>query len=162
MIIQRDCRVAPQQRCFCLFISDDQKRRRTNETNFEELHRCVGCDTIHICVVRDGSAHRSSRRLLYYKRRSSSSWLRLSELGDVPGGIQRHRWYMYAQPLVNGPQRRPGLSAKTSAFASQASSREKIIRDKLRLYSQWCVPPEWPVWPMSQIGPFSSDAEGFV
>ncbi len=98
-----------------------EQREGQDEIYFEEVQRC-GCDTIHICVVRDSSAHRSRRRLLYYERRSSSSWLRLSEHGGVPGGIQRHRRDMCEQPLVHGPRQRHGLSAKTSAFASQASS----------------------------------------
>jgi hypothetical protein len=115
------------------------KRQMTEEKICHEDDR-RGCDTIHVCVVRDGSALRSRRRLLYYERRSSSSWLRLSEHGDVPGGLQRHRWHMCAQPFVRGPRQRPRLSAKTIASASQASSRGTIIRDSLRSYSRWRVP----------------------
>jgi hypothetical protein len=61
---------------------------------------------------------------LHFGGRSSSSWLRLSNHGGVPGGICRHRRHLWTRFLVQDFQRCAGLSTKATTLAKRASSQE--------------------------------------
>src|ERR1700737_1620624 len=79
-----------------LGLKPNTHRERKSETAFEN-GRSVSCGPVRIRGFHDDSAYRSRRRLLHYEWRSSSSWLRLSEYGGMPGGILRHRRFMFVQ-----------------------------------------------------------------
>ena len=116
--------------------------RRKDETDFEDVHR-LSCHPVHIRVFGDDSACRSRGRLLHHERRSSSTWLRLSKHGCVPGRIRRHRRHLWGQPLVQESGRRPWFSTKATARATRASSQERIRRaliGRAEIRSECCGP----------------------
>ena len=102
------------------FLWDPESRKRQDEADFEKIYR-LRRDAVHVCVLRDDSAHRSGRRLLHYEWRAISSWLRLSDHGDMPGRIRRYRRIVLAQLLVQEFQRCLGLSTKATTFTKRAS-----------------------------------------
>jgi hypothetical protein len=118
-----------------------QKEER-DETDFEKIQP-LGRGRVHIRVSRDDGARRSGRRLLYYEWRPSSSWLRLSEHGNLPGRILGHRRYLLAQFLVQESQRCPGLSTKAATFTKRASFPESTYREltgRAEIRFEWCGP----------------------
>jgi hypothetical protein len=109
-------------------------RKIQNDSDLENV-RSLRCDAVHVCVFRYDSVRRSGRRLLHYGWRSSSSWLRLSDHGDMPGRIRRYRRHVLAQCLVQCLvqkfQRLPGLSIKATTFTvPQRTHRELIGRSE--------------------------------
>jgi hypothetical protein len=114
-------------RALRILLWDLKTGKRRDDTGLEKV-RSLRCDAVHVCVFRYDSVHRSGRRLLHYERRSSSSWLRLSDHGGMPGRIRRYRRHVLAQFLVQKSQRLPGLSSKAITFTNRASVPDKAHR----------------------------------
>jgi hypothetical protein len=109
------------------FLWDSKSGKRQDDTDLENF-RSLRCDAVHVYVFRDDSVHRSGRRLLHYGWRSSSSWLRLSDHGGMPGRIRRYRRLVLTRFLVQNSQRIPGLSSKAITQANRASVPERTHR----------------------------------
>jgi hypothetical protein len=108
-------------------LRDMKTGKRQDDTDLEKA-RSLRCDAVHVCVFRYDSVHRSGRRLLHYGWRSSSSWLRLSDHGGMPGRIRRYRRHVLARFLVQKFRRLPGLSSKAITFTKRASVPERTHR----------------------------------
>jgi hypothetical protein len=111
---------------FCGGIRKSKKDEQKDEANFDETYYCV-CGAVHISVFRDERARGLRGRLLHYQRRAGSARLRLSDHGDMPGRIRRHRRHMFARwRFDEEPQRCDGLS--TEAAAATRGDQPKSTR----------------------------------
>jgi hypothetical protein len=129
-----------------LWDDPEKQEREHDKTDFEKLYH-LRCNAVHICVFRDVSARCAGRRLLHYEWRSGGAWLRLSEHGDMPGRILRHRRHVLAQCLVQEFQRCHGLSTKAATATKRASAPERTqpaITGRLRSDSNGAAPEVKP------------------
>lgn len=107
-------------------VSVDWKNEKAgqDESKLQEGHRVsdgIGC----CCVLRQHGTRGSCGRLLYHERRSGSSWLWLSEHGNVRGCSFRHWRLVCGRCIVHESEQRLGLCAQATGCAKPGAFQEK-------------------------------------